>query len=176
MAQPDYIPQYSISDYSLWEGDWELWNGIPVSMSPSPNFQHQKIGSRILVALNQQLSQEPCEGKCLAIYEMDWHVNSNTVVRPDVMVLCEEPLGNFVEKAPALIAEIRSPSTRDKDLTAKRDLYASNGVKYYLIFDPENRDAQFLKLEKGTYRKILPDEDLILDDSCHISLVGDEIL
>ena len=175
MAKPVYIPQYSVSDYLLWEGDWELWSGIPVAMSPSPNFRHQKIGSRILVAMNRQLSEDPCQDKCLAIYEMDWHVDSDTVVRPDVMVLCEEPDGDFVEKPPALVVEILSPATRDKDLTAKKDLYSSKGVKYYLIFDPERNEAQFLELDKGTYRETSSHKELILDDTCRILMDVDSI-
>ena len=29
---PRYTPRYSVSDYQLWEGDWELWDGIAIAM------------------------------------------------------------------------------------------------------------------------------------------------
>ncbi|MDF1816881.1 MAG: Uma2 family endonuclease [Verrucomicrobiales bacterium] len=175
MAQAEYIPEYSIQDYLLWEGDWELWNGIPVSMSPSPNFRHQKIGSRILVAIQAQLTPVPCSNGCVAVYEMDWHVNDHTVVRPDIMIVCKEPEGDFVDESPALVAEVLSPSTRTKDLTSKKDLYASSGVKYYLIFDPAENQAQVLELSDTTYRGIPTDSELELDEDCRISLNVEDV-
>lgn len=62
------------------------------------------------------------------------------------MVLCEEPVGDFVQTAPALIAETLSPPTRKKDLTFKRDLYASEGVKFYLVADPDQQEVQMFRL------------------------------
>ena len=170
MTSPRFIPHYTVADYLLWEGDWELWDGIPVAMSPSPNFGHQKLSSEIVARLRNQLIEEPCEAGCTAICDLDWHVNDSTVVRPDVMVLCEEPTGDFVESAPSLVVEILSPSTREKDLTSKRDLYAAEGVTYYLIFDPTEEKAQFLELDEGAYREIAPDSVLRLDDDCEVSL------
>ena len=176
MAQAEYIPQYSIQDYLQWDGDWELWNGIPVAMSPSPNFGHQKIGSRILVEIQSQLSDEPCENRCVAVYELDWHVDTNTVVRPDIMVVCEEPEGDFVESSPPLVVEVLSPSTRTKDLNSKRDLYASAGVKYYLIFEPAENEAQFFELfDDEAYREISLESELLLEEGFQVSLDVEEI-
>ncbi len=169
------MPEYSAADYRLWDGDWELWNGIPVAMSPSPNFRHQKISLEIAATLRNQLVAKPCAGGCVAVYEIDWQVDQTTVVRPDVMVLCEEPAGDFVESPPTLIAEILSPSTRKKDLTAKRELYATEGVKYYLIFDPDDNSAQFFQREEGTYRPIPTSSELRLDDDCVVYLKVDDI-
>ena len=28
MGEISYRPRYTIADYLLWEGDWELWDGI----------------------------------------------------------------------------------------------------------------------------------------------------
>ncbi len=42
-----YIPNYTLTDYRRWEGDWELWDGIPVSMSPSPFGTHQWAATQI---------------------------------------------------------------------------------------------------------------------------------
>jgi hypothetical protein len=33
--------RYSYTDYKLWEGNWELVNGYPYAMSPSPKREHQ---------------------------------------------------------------------------------------------------------------------------------------
>ncbi len=46
-----YVPHYGLDDYQNWEGDWELWAGIPVSMSPSPFGRHSKVLGKIVTAL-----------------------------------------------------------------------------------------------------------------------------
>jgi len=33
LAEKD-VPRYTVSDYQHWEGDWELIEGIAISMSP----------------------------------------------------------------------------------------------------------------------------------------------
>jgi len=38
-----YLPSYTYEDYKSWEGDWELINGIPYAMAPSPIKIHQKL-------------------------------------------------------------------------------------------------------------------------------------
>ncbi len=164
MAQVEYIPRYSIQDYRRWDGDWELWNGIPVAMSPSPSFRHQRLSLRIATELERQLSREPCQNGCVTVQVTDWQLDQCTVVRPDVMVLCEEPKGDFIESAPALVVEVLSPSTRNKDTTYKRDLYASQGIKFYLVVDPDDGSARILELDQGTYREIPAERELILED------------
>ena len=167
MPVVSYKPKYKIDDFLLWEGDWELWDGIPVAMAPAPIHFHQDIGSELLTDLNIQLRSAPCNKSCKAVYESDWHVNENTVVRPDIMVICEKPEGDWVEKPPRLIVEILSPSTRDKDLINKRELYAVNGVAFYVIADLDNRSLTLLQLDdKGTYREIPDDQPFQLRDNC----------
>lgn len=166
-----YIPHYTRADYLNWEGDWELWDGIPVSMSPSPNFFHQAIGANLLVQISNQLNSAPCDKRCQAVYELDWQVADSTVVRPDLMVICEKPENQWVEERPEMIVEILSPSTREKDLVSKRELYAANGVKFYLIVDPENKSVVLLQLdEEGTYREVNPDRPFTIHSECSLQI------
>lgn len=44
---PRYIPRYTIDDYQHWEGDWELIDGVPIAMTPSPFGHHERIVSRL---------------------------------------------------------------------------------------------------------------------------------
>lgn len=44
-----------------------------------------------------------------------------------------------VSPVPDLVVEILSPSTRKRDLTEKKDVYARNGVDEYWIIDPGAR-------------------------------------
>ncbi len=172
MAIVSYRPHYSVEDYLGWEGDWELWDGIPVAMSPAPNFFHQSVAGALYFQLSTQLRENAsCPGRCQAIYECDWHVDSSTVVRPDIFITCEPPEGSWLTKRPEFIAEILSPSTREKDLVAKRELYAVNGVPHYLVLDPENRSALLLALdEDGTYRELAPDSPFEIHPGCQLRI------
>lgn len=38
-----YQPHYTVEDYELWEGDWELWDGHAIAMSPAARPDHQRI-------------------------------------------------------------------------------------------------------------------------------------
>ena len=148
-----YAPRYTIEDYRLWQGDWELWDGIAIAMTPSPFGRHQAI----LVALVSELRAALREGGCeaTALVELDWIVSNETVVRPDVIVVCGAAPEKHLEQAPALIAEILSPSTRQNDLTYKRDLYASQGVGTYLIVDPDAKTIEQLSLRHdGNYESV----------------------
>ena len=173
-SSPQYIPQYTASDYATWEGDWELWNGIAVSMSPSPNFRHQRIATVLTSIINQALSSEASCQQCVVVSELDWHVTSHTVVRPDVLIACGPPPEKYLQQAPVFIAEILSPSTKDKDLTAKRDLYQANDVRYYAIVDPKSKMIELLELdESGIYQTTKIDETIVhlsLADGCSISV------
>lgn len=139
MPAVSYRPRYSVSDYLTWEGDWELWDGAAVAMTPAPNFRHQRIGANLVAALKGELGGNPKCGDCRLAYEVDWHVDDHTVVRPDVVIVCGPEPEEAVKRSPSLIAEILSPSTAEKDRTAKRELYAAQGVPHYLLVDPESR-------------------------------------
>lgn len=161
-------PKYTIADYMQWDGDWELWDGHAVALSPSPSFDHQETASNLLFALKSALTDsDTCH--CKAVFEVDWHVAEDTVVRPDVMVVCEPIQTKWVEVTPTLVAEVLSPSTRTNDLSFKRVLYRDQGVGYYLILDPEAKKVEALKLVDGQYQPVDP-PDLTLHEGCHVSI------
>ncbi len=102
-----YIPRYTYEDYKQWEGDWELFDGIPIAMAPSPVSEHQLLLSRLAQALENTL--EECD-ECFVLVEEDWIVDSETVVHPDISVVCGR-LEEFIQKPPYLSVEIVSPSS-----------------------------------------------------------------
>lgn len=104
------------------------------------------------------------------MFEIDWHVDASTVVRPDIIVICEEPEGNWIEKAPALIVEILSPSTREKDLFAKKELYSNEGVEFYLVVDPEKEEAIFFEVSDSGYHEIPENDPLKISRDCVLEL------
>lgn len=132
------IPHYTYNDYEKWKGDWELIRGIPYAMSPAPNWRHQDFGATFIQYL-KNLSQQNPNCNCRALYKSDWIVNGDTVVRPDIMLVCEPIEGLHVSKPPVLILEILSPPSILKDRSTKFNLYQSYGVKYYLIADVDKK-------------------------------------
>lgn len=144
-----YTPEYSFEDYELWEGDWELWDGVPVSMSPSPTPRHQLVSLRLSVALSAAIESDACD--CLVLYETDWRIGKNTAVRPDIAVLCQGLPESFIDYPPSLIIEVLSPSTEDKDRTAKKQLYEDQGVTAYLLVDPKKETIEVFELVDGKY-------------------------
>jgi len=167
-----HIPNYTTDDYERWEGDWELWDGHPVSMSPSPSAKHQRVAGRLFVALGGSLGQQDgCH--CETFYEIDWRISKETVVRPDLMVVCEPVDTTWIEVTPALIVEVLSPGTASNDLKYKRELYAAKGVKYYLIVDPGAKTIEALALDGDAYAPMhAGGESLSFDlhDGCAVSL------
>jgi Uma2 family endonuclease len=143
------LPHYTYDDLVQWEGRWEIINGIPYAMAPSPTFKHQDISQRINVQLHELLKQCPL---CRPILPVDWQIAEDTVVQPDNMVICGD---NTDEKklllTPVLVFEILSPSTARKDKILKYKLYQEAGVKYFCIVEQETLSAGVFVLKVDKY-------------------------
>lgn len=59
------------------------------------------------------------------------------------------PTGAFFTIAPDWVCEVLSPSTRQIDLGAKRDLYAREGVSHLWLVDPDARTLEAFALRDG---------------------------
>ena len=169
--EKDLLPRYTYDEYILWEGNWELIEGIPYSMSPSPSFKHQRITASLITQLEEKL--KAC-GHCKALPPFDWKIDENTVVQPDISVICE-PVNNqnFLDFAPEIIFEIISPSSVLRDRKIKFALYQSEGVKYYVLADPETETIEIYEFFNTAYRKMAAfssgDFDFVLKDECKIA-------
>ncbi len=144
------VPKYTYEDYKEWKGDWELIKGIAFALSPSPIFEHQFISLKIARELDEKLENCP---KCKAVFEIDVKFDEETVVRPDVLVICYEP-EDILTFAPDIIFEVISPSTIRKDENEKFYLYESEGVQYYILVYPHDKKAKVYKLVNGKYQKV----------------------
>ena len=148
------LPYYTIEDWERWEGRWELIDGIPYAMSPMPTPKHQLISSNIARFLAQEL--EECE-KCVALISIDWVVSEDTVLEPDNLIVCSDDLERdlFSQKRlhfpPKVVFEILSSSTREKDRITKYQIYEEQGVKYYVIVDPDSEEVEVYHLNEGKY-------------------------
>ena len=149
------LPHYTYADYFHWEGQWELIKGIPHAMVPAPSLKHQDLSLDIAIQLKRLLSK--CE-KCHVYEAVDWQIENDTVVRPDVLVICgENPDDKKLLIPPVLVFEIISPSTTRNDKILKYQLYREKGVKYYCIVYPKIKNTEVFTLQEDHYKK---EEDL----------------
>lgn len=162
-----YVPRYTVADYLTWSGEWELWDGIPVAMTPGPFGQHQAVVANLLVDFRNALAAQGCS--CQAIHELDWHVDERTVVRPDLVVLCQGIPKEYLTRAPVVAVEVLSPITEEKDRTAKFELYQEQHVLFYLIADPNSGIFTLYHLANGVY-EIKRNLEMELPDGCKLSL------
>jgi Uma2 family endonuclease len=151
MSVQPLMETYTVQDYLQWEGDWELIYGQPMAMAPSPIFEHQVTSFAIARLLGESLDDCP---NCQALFEIDVEFSNDTVVRPDVLVICYQPEGDRLTRAPDLIFEVISPKTARRDEVVKFDLYRQEGVGHYVIAYPEEKKAKVWRLIDGEYRKV----------------------
>src|SRR5580692_5911372 len=142
------LPHYTYREWEEWEGQWELIEGIPYAMSPLPVPKHQKIamalGSEFTVALKS------CR-QCAAYQPIDYRIANDTILQPDMLVVCGEIIKKYLDFPPALVLEILSPATALKDRHNKYSIYESQGIPYYLIISPDTEEVEVYKLNGGIY-------------------------
>jgi Uma2 family endonuclease len=166
-----YRPQYTYADYVRWEGDWELIDGMPYAMSPAPAIIHQKISGTLHTIFKESLKKSCI--KCEVYLPVDWKINEKTVVQPDLLILCREISIDkiYLDFTPALVVEILSPSTAYKDRHEKFELYEQEGVKYYLIVDPQFKKIEVYQLIEGKYQPVAitpTDFTFLLEEGCDL--------
>ena len=146
-----YLPHYTYEDYCQWEGKWELIEGVPYAMSPMPIPEHQhtsvKLISRFDVALDS------CKD-CRVYIPLDWKIEEDTVVQPDMLIVCKPIEKKFLDFPPALVVEVLSPSTASKDRGIKMELYQSQQVKYYLIVDTKFKKVEIYQFIDSKYELV----------------------
>lgn len=176
MRQPRSIPHYTVADYQLWEGQWELIDGVPHAMTPSPVRKH----SRLLIELSRLLGNElaKVQANCLhceVVAELDWIVGDDTVLRPDIAITCNDQ-GQFISKAPVVVIEILSPATAIKDRNIKFQIYEEKGVAYYVLANPESVSFEVFVLEGGKYITANELSSFNLPEGCVIALNFAEVV
>lgn len=149
---------YTVEDWKLWEGRWELINGVAYDMTRAPNINHQRIATRltagIFAALEEAKRQSGGRDCEVFVAPTDVYLESGPV-QPDLLVVCDPAKisERGIEGAPDLVVEILSPRTASKDLVRKRWAYEAAGVREYLIVDPEEQVGELLRLDaEGRYQ------------------------
>lgn len=149
-----YLEYYTFEDYRQWQGDWELIEGMPYAMTPSPGVTHQAVSvnvvSQIKVAVNNK--DKHCNS-CYVLMETDWQVSNDTIVRPDIILVCKE-LDERVLVTPELIVEVVSIFSTKRDELIKIELYQREGVLFYILVYPQERRAKIYSNSINGFKKM----------------------
>lgn len=167
------LPNYTIADWEQWEGRWELINGVPFAMSPMPHTTHQRVCGKAYLAFANALEKTGCS-RCEVYQPLNYKISETTIFHPDMLVLCGEQPGMYLERPPALILEVLSRSTMSKDRFAKYHTYREEGVRYYLIAEPKTKMLEVYELQGDDYVKTFEDGSgeflFSLEEGCAIAV------
>lgn len=169
------LPHYTYAEYQHWEGKCELIDGIPYAMSPLPEPKHQKIAGNLFTEF--RLPLKACNS-CVVYQPIDYLVKDDTILQPDMLVVCGEITRKYLDFSPALVTEILSPATALKDRHTKYDIYQKQGIQYYIIISPEQEEVEIYELENGIYNLKTRGRDIQYDfnfESCKASIQFKEI-
>lgn len=169
------LPHYTYGDYVQWEGKWEVIEGVPYAMSPAPVPGHQAVAVNLQGQFWLQLKS--CKS-CKVYQPIDYLVEEDTILQPDLLIVCKPITKKFLDFPPALVAEILSPSTALKDRHSKYSIYESQGIRYYIIIDPDKNDAEVFELINGKYQLMKQGKDFSFKfelDECIAEITFKEI-
>ena len=148
--------RYTYADYAKLntEDRYELIDGMPYMMSPSPTWIHQAISS----SLHREIANF-LKGKTCRIFAAPFDVRLNagdghdTVVQPDLVVICDRSKlsDTGYGGAPDLVIEILSQSSAGRDKVLKFNQYLKAGVREYWIVDPDSKTVTVNILDNGRY-------------------------
>ncbi|MGI8917275.1 MAG: Uma2 family endonuclease [Pyrinomonadaceae bacterium] len=137
-------------------------------VSPAPGLPHQLVLQRLQLALGNYLETNPIgiivpgAGAVFSDYDS---------VIPDLVFVRNEIWKTIVANdrfvaAPNLVIEVLSPGNqnRNRDLGAKRGLYARFGVEEYWIVDRENRSVMIFLLQDQVL-----EESVVLHESDNLT-------
>ncbi len=163
------IPHYTYEDWLHWEGKWELIEGHPIAMKPSPVPDHQRASAKIISRFETALEAIGCN-KCHVYNFLDYKIEEDLILIPDVLIICGEIKKKFLDFPPALVVEILSPSTALRDRHTKFECYQQQGIRYYLIVDVVKKKLDIYKLVEGVYQLAKADTapQFDLSDTCSI--------
>ena len=164
------LPHYTKDDWQHWEGKWELIEGHPIAMSPTPIPEHQRVGAEMRTEIILALRQTGCK-KCRAYDPIDYVITDDTILVPDILVVCGTITKKYLDFPPALVVEILSPSTALRDRNTKFQLYQQQGVKFYLLVDIEAKRIDVFEWIDGNYRLREVDNvhQYALEEDCRIT-------
>ncbi len=143
------------ADYAALPDDgrrYEILAG-ELAVTPAPGRRHQEIVGELFSVLHGHVKARGL-GQVF-VSPFDVILDDTSVVQPDIVYVAIDRLAIVSERgvdgAPSLAVEVVSPSTRQRDREAKRELYARHGVPHFWIVDPEARSIEAYVLRSSAY-------------------------
>lgn len=159
----DFNKTYSYQDYLTWkfQETVELIKGKIFPMSPAPNLNHQEVSSNLHAIFYNYLKKKNCKvfSAPFDVRLSSDHNDINTVVQPDLCVVCDLTKldRRGCKGAPDLVIEILSKNNVRHDTHDKLVLYEEAQVPEYWIVHPQDMTLLvFLLNEKGEYETSRP--------------------
>lgn len=162
-----FRPYYTYNDYCQWEGKWELIEGMPYAMNQPLEPYYQNINGNVYLNFHEVLKKN-CK-KYKLYPSIDWKISEDTVVQPDMVIVCGKIDKEFLDFTPAIVAEVLLLATASKDRGEKMELYLSQKVKYYLIVDPQFKKVEVYELVRDQYEPVAVNPDTYifsLEEDC----------
>ena len=135
---------------------YDIVDGVMV-MPPGPSTQHQRILGQLYMRLRQFVSEQQLGEVFFAPLDILVQREPLRTRQPDLLFVSSERagiLGQIVEGAPDLVAEILSPSNSRADVEAKLADYALLGVRECWLVSPEARSVEVLTLREGNWARV----------------------
>lgn len=137
---------YTIEDYLALPDSkrYELIDGVIYELA-APRVSHQIIAGFLFYQLMNCVEEHQPEHCYPYISPLDVQLDKDkkTMVQPDVIICCdpEQDSGVRIFGAPDFVAEVLSPSTRQRDLFLKLSKYKKAGVREYWLIDPNKQQV-----------------------------------
>lgn len=135
--------------------------GGELIVHPAPTTGHQRVAGYLYRLICAYADEHGGEAFFASV---DVLLGRFNVVQPDLIFLsAEQPRvpseQQAIERAPDLVVEVLSPSTKGTDRVRKMALYASSGIREYWIADPDPRTLVIHVLDDEEYVAVQPDAD-----------------
>ena len=117
-------------------------------MIPAPVPKHQYV--TLNLASECRIAYRKCKN-CKAYLPLDYVIANDTILEPDLLVVCSKINNKFPDFPPSLVVEVLSPSTAIKDLHTKFELYEKQSEKYYLIVSADTEEVEVCEIVNNVY-------------------------
>lgn len=133
-------------------GNYELHNGKIIYMA-SPTPLHQRVAGRIFRRM-ADYAENTRKGEVF-IAPLDTKFDEINTLQPDVLFISSSRKsivsGKKIDGAPDLVVEILSEGNRPKEMSYKKYIYESYGVKEYWVINLQKRTVSQLINHDGEF-------------------------
>ncbi len=124
---------------------------------PSPG--HQWIAANTCSEFVGALKRSGCK-QCKAYSSIDYIISEDTVLQPDISIVCGKTKKKFPDFPPALVVGLLSPTTALRDRHIKFKIYEQQGIRYYLLVNTDAETVEIFQLVNGVYEIVPFDEKM----------------